>query len=218
MAIVGWDSFLEDVLSVAPSVPKEFATMALRQAGKEFFALTRIYSERLPAVDLVAGQAEYTLSPTTPSENTICGLDAAYYHNILLYPYNYEYMDRFWRADWKESTGTPFGVLVKDPTTIRLFPVPDKDEAGVLEVDVFLTLHPSTSTGIEDRFAYNYWDAFVSGALYRLFRVPDRPWSDMAQAQVHRNAFHTEVGKAIRARFSGFTDTPLQVVPRRWAV
>jgi len=63
---------------------------------------------------------------------------------------------------------------------------------GYMEVAVAHTL---TTTAFDEDLWNNWREEIVSGALYRVFAVPRRPWSDANMAAFHREIFQKGISR-----------------------
>lgn len=110
----------------------------------------------------------------------------------------------------KEPTGTPYAFYRPNPETLSLAPAAASQ--GTLSVTMYLS--PTRQATTLPRFLYDlYWDAIEPGALWRLMKVPNRPWSDPNQATFHKQEFERLIGSySARAGKDG-TTVPLRVTP-----
>ena len=110
----------------------------------------------------------------------------------------------------KEPTGTPYAYYRPNPETLSLSPAAASQ--GALSVTMYLA--PLRTATTLPRFLYDlYWDAIEPGALWRLMKVPNRPWSDPNQATFHKQEFERLIGSySARAGKDG-TTVPLRVAP-----
>ena len=110
----------------------------------------------------------------------------------------------------KEPSGTPYAYYRPNPETLSLAPAAASQ--GTLSVTMYLA--PLRTATTLPRMLYDlYWDAIEPGALWRLMKVPNRPWSDPNQAVFHKQEFERLTGSySARAGKDG-TGLPLRTTP-----
>ena len=85
----------------------------------------------------------------------------------------------------------PFGFYRPNPETLSLAPAASAQ--GVLTLT--LVLAPLRNATTIPKMLYDlYWDAIEANALWRLMKVPNRPWSDPNQAVFYKQEFERLVG------------------------
>lgn len=95
------------------------------------------------------------------------------------------------RTDWRKAKGDPrFYVQINSHNVVRLDKVPDRTVAQAL-IASFALKPKRNATSIPD-FLYTDWlEPICSGALFRLMRIPNKPWTDHSMSKVHRFDYET---------------------------
>jgi hypothetical protein len=197
---------LPDVLLSASGCPPMIATQALSSAVREFLEATSAWKTWVAAIDVVADQATYAFpnhlmdpaeawARTTsidmlrwaPTGREIPFMTAA----------DLQDADPQWRT---RGGAVPSAWTYEiDSAEVRLYPVPTTGVADALEARLVVSTHTYAGVGatatdtqpvlLPDEVFHKFRDAFVSGALARLYAVPRRDWTDYQAARYHREAF-----------------------------
>lgn len=167
---------------------------AILRAAREICRATSLWRAALTAIDVVQGQAEYTLTP--PADGHIVRIPALLYNNVLLRGMTEDRLSRF-SDNWRNASGTPSAFVALTRETVRLYPTPDTSLVAALEPDV--VIQPSlTATTVPDWLADQYEEILVDGALSWLFAMPLRDWYRPQAATYHRARFEQAIN-ALRA-------------------
>jgi hypothetical protein len=202
MATVAWETFRPLVTPDVPGCPLEIVDRELAITASDFFARTQLWREDLESQNTVVDQAFYDITDCAIVESVIWAkvddIDIKHTDERLVDP---EFLTR---------KGKPTHFWIEKETQIRLHPIPDQ----VFPLDVRLVLKPSrTARGVPD-FVYQRWaDAFVSGAIYRIARTPNKEWTNAQQAALHKNLYEQAV---TNARIRDFRNIDLQVRMKRF--
>ena len=107
----------------------------------------------------------------------------------------------------EQATGTPEGYYRPSRTSLALIPAPASSGSAVIS----LALAPTdTASTIPSFLATEGRDALEHGALHRLLRVPNRPWTQIELSAWHKTQFEILLGSmGIRAGKDG-TRAPLR--------
>ena len=201
MATIYWETFHPLITPDVPGCPLEIVNRELGIVASDFFARTYLWREGETQQNTVIGTAFYDITDCAIIESVewvkVEGLELVHTSDRLVDP---ELLTR---------TGKPTHFWIEKETQIRLHPIPD----AVFTLDVQVFLKPSrTARGIPD-FVYQRWaDAFVSGAIYRIARIPGKEWSNPELAAVHKSFYEQAVTDA---RIRDFRNVPLIVRQRR---
>ena len=175
------------------------AERTIRDAAADFCETTRVLSESV-TLNVVAGQAAYSLAPADPAAKVLdvglCVLDER--ERLFALPGD----------AGRPSDGRVVGYLL-DGANLQLVATPSKP--GTLRVQTVLTL----ASGVEDLPAgLNEWrEAVTYGALYRLLAMPGQAWSDPRGSQNYWSLYTAEVNKAISHSTLDGRKRPLRVRP-----
>lgn len=154
----------------APGCPLPIVDFAILNALIDFFSRSQGYRYSPVQITVVAGTGSYT--PTLPT-----GMEIACLLNAELD----ETVDSLSCVppdeiplSWATDEGTPTLATLVNPTTVGLRKIPSA--AGTLDVRV--ALRPAADCEeYPDEFHMLYREQLASGALARLYDMPNRPWS-----------------------------------------
>ena len=182
--------------------PIPIASQGILWAAIEFCERTRCWSNQQTRT-VKAGAQHVALSPD--DDGLIMDVDAVTWEGKNLAPITRQEADQIAVS---EPTGIPKAYYRPNPETLSLAPAAEAQ--GTLSVTMYLA--PIRTATTLPRFLYDlYWDAIEPGALWRLMKVPNRPWSDPNQAIFHKQEFERLVGSySARAGKDGTTQ-PLRV-------
>lgn len=201
MATVTWDKFHPLITPDVPGCPLEIVDRELGIIASDFFSRTQLWRENLEAQNTVIDEAFYDISDCAVVESVLW----AKVDNLNIVHTDERLVD----PEFLTRKGRPTHFWIEKETQIRLHPIPD----AVLSLDVRLVLKPSrTARGVPD-FVYQRWaDAFISGAIYRIARIPGKEWTNPELAAVHKNFYEQAVTDA---RIRDFRNVQLHVKQRR---
>jgi len=185
MSTVYWEAIHPLITPDVPGCPLEVINRELGATAEDFFSRTQLWREDLVTQNTVVNQALYDITECAVVESVLW----AKVDNI-----NITHTDeRLINPEDLSRTGQPTDFWIVQETQIRLFPIPDT----ALPLTVRLVLKPSrTARGIP-KFVYQRWvDAFVSGAIYRITRTPNKEWSNPDQAALHKSLYEQAVTNA----------------------
>lgn len=192
-----WDAFLPLLSPYVPGCPDPSAKTYLAQVASDFFARTYIWRTEIDAVYLAPNLIEYDLD----SEAVVEDILGVVYEDTML-----ERTDlRLLPLESLTETGSPRAFYVHNDTTIRIYPIPDA--SGKLSITA--VLKPSrTALSVEDWIFETFADVLVSGAVYRIARIPGKDWTNPALAEEHRLIYERAIANA---RIRDFRGVPLAV-------
>jgi hypothetical protein len=184
--------------------PIPIAVQGILYAAIEFCERTRCWRNTQTRT-VNAGVQNIILSPE--DDGLIMDVDAVTFAGNLLSPVTRDIAEQMRLSN---PLGTPEVYYRPNPETISLAPAPDA--SGTLSLVMYLApLRNATSL---PRMLFDlYWDAIEPGALWRLMKIPNRPWSDPAQAGFYKQEFERVTGSySARAGKDG-TTIPLRTTP-----
>lgn len=155
----------------------------LQDAARRFCGDTESLIETLPAINIVASQQDYQLSPTLNGEiirvkdvrvNTTEGVTAG---QLGSSKYTSQY-------DFTPSTGV-----------LRLKYAPAESVTGGLVVDVSIIVKHKTNE-VPAWWLNRYERGIIAGAKKSLQEMTDKPWSNAASAQANSMIYNQMVGRA----------------------
>lgn len=178
--------------------PIPIASQGVLWAAIEFCERTRAWSTQLSRT-VNAGTQHIALTPD--DDGSIVYLDNVRWDGDLLQPVT--------RQESQDlDYDRPFGFYRDNPETLSLAPAAGSQ--GVLTLTMILA--PLRNATAIPRMLYDlYWDAIEANALYRLMKVPSRPWSDPNQAVFYKQEFERLVGTHSIVADKDGTQKPLRV-------
>lgn len=192
-----WDTIIPLLSPDLPGCPDATLKTALAAVAADFCARTHIWRETLDRQYTIPNIAEYDIEGDAVIEAPLW---------VVCNDHTLTHTDaRLVNKEDMSSKGEPSMFWVVNDRAIRLFFIPDKK----MTLDVTVALKPSRSaTGVED-WIYETWaDALVSGAIWRLAKVPGKLWSSPEMATAHRLMYEQAV---TNARIRDYRTVPLQV-------
>lgn len=194
------NDLIPQVTVEAPEVPDFTASLNLVLAARELCAFSLAWQSDIPVK--LAGKTSYSFIPT--DGELVETLSATYSVSSTgstsrlqaTTPTRLDIEDPSWRT----RVGSPLWYWMPDQETIRFIPSPTQGTA------VFrVALQPSmTDRVIDDRVGSVYQEAIVHGALFRIFRMPQRQWTDKGLAAYYQEIFERDKGEAQVRGVDGF--------------
>lgn len=188
-------SLIPEVRIDATAAPDPLIEQKLRDAAIEMCRDTWVWQHTLPARSVVAGRAEHTVSPPDSGSRIVSVLWMRH-NGELVTPASAAELNRV-SLKWHEQKGKQATRFVpSSPTTFRLAPIPTESAARGL-TDIRVALMPvHDATELPDILVDEFREAVVSGALYRLLRMPGRDWTQGDLAAVHLETFNEGMSRA----------------------
>jgi hypothetical protein len=188
-----FSDLLAHIMVDLPKCPTVLALQHLQQSARKFCEKSEAWQVKLDAINLVAEQVDYTLTPEFNAEirriaevwirtdsDVTDGLDG----KLLDFDkYDFEPIGSVLTlADSVEPS-----AAVTDGLVVKVVLVPNL----TTDVDTL-----DVQGGITATFL-NYWaESIMAGAKYTLMRFTSRPWSDPRAAMMYLNDFNAGVSKA----------------------
>lgn len=201
-----WDSYLPEVLPEVPNCPDSVAINAIRSAAIDFCQRTRIWRASFGPLSLTAAEDSYALGVPSNTE-LVTVIQAAILSNgswgDIDGPYSDEHMDME-ITGWREDTtdGLPSRYLNDGLTNIRVYPIPNANQASVLKG--IMAIRPTQSSpGGDDILYYDWRDAIASGAKAKLMANLTAPWRNEKGAVYHHGLFTKGQSNAIAKLLKG---------------
>lgn len=194
------DSLLPRVVVHAYNAPANFVRQAIIDSAREFCRDSRYWREDLTAEDTVVDQSIYPL--TLPTDSEVVDFNDVYFSTKRrLKPKTMRQLDNI-NEQWRTQTGEPYYYLREGNASVKLVYIPQAVETGAIQVNAIL--QPSlTATTIDDKVLADYSETILYGALYRIFRVPNKVWSDLKTANYYETLFREKVAEAMSKATDG---------------
>ena len=197
--MITWEKFHPLITPEVSGCPTASVDFALAHAATEFCDRTHLWREYLDEEATSAGEPEYLLLGSGVVAAVIGvsldGRPLVSTHATEIPP------------EVINQTGMPTAFFLVNDATLRLWPTPD----GEYFFNAQVALKPSRDArGVEDFLYESYSDELISGALYRLRKIPDKEWTNLQLAELNRLHFERGIAKA---RVRDYRKIPLRVKP-----
>lgn len=190
MPTVPLSSFLPRIMPQVPSCPEPLVESMVRESAITFCERTRFWRQDLAPMNVVANQADYTLS--LPADTALVQPLRVLVEDVPLEPKTPAMLD-VEVAEWQTMTGRPFCYYLKDMRrTLTLVYTPDQPIANGLRVSVALKPSQTAST-VEQAFLEEAWEHVAAGALAILYAMPLKPWTNTRKADEQRALFERAI-------------------------
>lgn len=195
------DDLIPLVIVEAPAVPDVVAGYQVALSARDLCRFSLAWQSDISVT--VDGSATYAFVPPDEGElvEPVSGIFATSVgaSTSPLTPKAVAQLDRI-NPGWRTLLGSPSYYLLPDSETIQFVPNPPLGTATIR-----VALQPSlTRRVLDDRVGERYAEAIVHGALYRLFRMPAREWSDPKHAAYYEELFEREKSDAQVKGVDGF--------------
>lgn len=195
---IPYSTFLPDVSVDLPGCPQLFIQHHAIRVLADFCTQTRVLTEKLQALDVVAGQGEYTIAPSEAT-NQIVRIERVWVNGDLLAPVGVDELDAE-IAEWRTATGLPrLFTSEAGSSTLTLVPVPDVGSVGGLVIEVSVAVDPAASPAPETfdaRLYRKYGDGLACGIKTRLMLIPNKEWSNPEMAMVNAQGYAATIAQA----------------------
>lgn len=182
---------IPQVLASATMAPNQMVIRYIRDAAREFCRTTRAWKADVLNLTATADTANVTVTP--PTDGVLIDISSAVLdENAPLIKKTRKQLDVAF-PKWRTETGMPTHITMSETRNdILLVKVPASTYTSMLDVNgVFM---PSlTATTLDDTLVDTYGEDIVNGALHRLLRLPNKPWTDINQAQFYGILFDDAV-------------------------
>lgn len=189
------DTLFDFVAQEIPSAPRLLVQSKMRETLREFFDDSKLWQVTLAPLALDVDVGRYIL---TPPENTVVAriLDVSPAADSKPLIETRETamvsVSPAWRTE-KAAIARRY-IPEVEPGALTIYPIPS--EAG-RSVVVKVAVYPGmVATTIPDWIGEAYRDAFVAGALARLQRLHNKPWTDLKEGARNEDAFQAGVSRA----------------------
>lgn len=200
MSSVTYNQWLPYVQVALPGCPTPLILENIRQAIITFCAQTKYWRVTLAPFYTLADQPEYTLE--YPVDTKIVAVETIRFgeQQAVLTPTTEEEMDACVNS-WRNWTGTPGRYMQTMTDSFRFDRIP---VVGSL-VNVLVSLKPTQDAQQVDERVYEEWkDAITSGALARLFAMPNQEWTDVNIAGYHMAIYQQGIDEATLRANQGY--------------
>lgn len=179
-------TWLKDLLPRTPGINRKVATREFIMAAREFFRQSTVWRVALENSYFADGEYGYTAVTSEP-DSEIVQIYSVEANGIQLQPV-------VERPTGERTTGTPTRWIPLGLNRFDVWPTPDVYDDTVI---IRAILIPTASTTTLPDFAYARWyDAFIDGALGRIYAHPAKPYSNPTLGEYHLRRFRSAIGQA----------------------
>lgn len=194
------DELIPQVTLEAHGVPEFTASYQLALAARELCTFSLAWQNDI-SVSL-SGKKAYSFIP--PDGELVEPISGVYSHAQLgtTSEVNFTVPARLDRTDpsWRTRAGTPLWAMMPTQESIQFVPNPGQGTAIIR-----VALQPTMADrAIDDRVGNLFRETIVHGALARLFRVPNKEWTDKGLAAYYQELFERGKGEAQVRGVDGF--------------
>ncbi len=200
-----WNEFYDFVMPHVPGVDTAMVDFHLRETAIEFYERSQAWRYVHAPITVTALTANYPYVTPDPAQTEVHVINYAEFNDDEIGSQTSQFSSRY--KDWRNLISQPEFVIGSQTEAI-LVPIPSLD--GTL--DLIVSLKPTVdSTGIDDDLQFNdYRATMVHGALYRLMRIPAKPYTSQELAYAHMVDFSAGITAAnIRVELE-YTNAPLE--------
>jgi hypothetical protein len=186
------DDLIPQVVLEAPAVPDIAASFQIVLAARELCTFSLAWQDDVTL--RLSGRASYDFSPNEGDlVEPMSGVYApsATGSTSVIRPATPSQLDLN-DPSWRTRTGNPMWYYFPASDSIRFVPNPP---TGNVVIRAALQPNVSQKT-IDDRVGSVFNEVIVHGALYRLFRMPDREWSNPKLSMYYYELFEQGKGTA----------------------
>ncbi|SFN73409.1 hypothetical protein SAMN05216332_101415 [Nitrosospira briensis] len=196
-----WKDFYDLVMPDVPGCTFAAIDSALRQSAVVFCEQSLAWRIELSPISVVAGIAEYALTP--PEDAVVHAITLAALNGEEIEAYKGETdisaRNRYNRTSPQYISGGPGSIIL----------APKPTATGALTMIVALKPSPA-SAGIDDVQFNEYREAIVHGALLRLMLSPKKPYTNAQLAAYHQQQFAIKTAAAGVRVAKNYARTPLR--------
>jgi hypothetical protein len=215
MAATLYTAFLPEVSPHCEGAPETQVVNAIRNAAIEFCEKSWVYIYDLEPFPIAANVQDYEIAASDlPATTVIAQILYGYYNGIPVPPVTRDMvMSEFPR--WRTQTGqAPTHFLANDAAaSVSLIPIPNGNYNGGTSGTVLpngmtftVALKPTrASTGVPSWIYERYLEDIAKGALFRLYAMPKKFWTNANLAAVNKTLFNDAISKARNDAAKSFT-------------
>jgi len=204
-----FSAYYDHLLPELPGCTNALLNVHVLRVARDFCRKTGIWRQELDAVNLVAGQAAYTLA--TPSNSALVRVVRLTAADKLLWLHGEDDNDEY--PDYARDK-PPFS-LSNDLTQITLIADETPTASSALGLKTTATLQPAnTATVLPDFLLSQYLEAIKAGTLSGLMKMMKKPWSNPGLSAQYQSEWSTLTNRAGYEAQVGNTGKLLRV--KKW--
>lgn len=194
---VSFDVFLSRVLPHVPGAPDITVTEAARSACIEWFQRTLTWRDTIGPGTAVDGETVYTLA--LPPNSALAKLTGYWINDAEGRTAN---IDRGTRVTKAQLASANVAWVTSGRRVVNIYPTPAGGER--LEFQVALKPTQAATTLLADLWEH-YAEYLEWGALARIFRMPNQPWTNPQLSSFYAEMFKDEIDRKAAAAASAFS-------------
>lgn len=207
-----WADFHDRILPDVPSCPVGQVNLMLREAVIEFYERSGVLVAALDPIPVLDATATYDLTP--PIGYSVVRIEELMMGDLRLLPIDLARLSQMY-INWQSIEGPPQYYTCETIDTLRLVPTPDQDYTDTLVPRVVLAPTRS-SAGIDEDWVFEQWvDELSAGAMARLMRMQQKPWTDLQRSVAFEGDFRRGWMSAKAQKDRGFSGAVQQVRLKR---
>lgn len=200
-----WEEFYDYAKPSLPGAPNALLDLYLRAAAIDFFKNTEV----MTADEFLVMDANWAVYQTNnpPLTDTTRVLEFELANGKTLTPLTRLELQQQTQS-WALRKGEPSHYFQLSPRRIRVYPIPEQEYTATIS----MVLQPTRdSVGVEDEYFDEYVETIANGAISRMTRIPQKPWTNMELAAAMGVVFQADIRNARIETYRGFTNADLQV-------
>lgn len=201
-----YTAFLPEVAPHCEGAPEQVVVNAIRNSVIDFCERSWAWIYQTTAAALVASQQDYTL--VVPTGTTVAQIIDGYYYGERIVPITRATVFDTLPA-WRTQTGTkPKFYMANDGgKTVSFIPIPSAVSVLPIGFTFTLALKPTrASTDMTADWLYErYLEDIAHGALYRMYAMPKKAWTNANLAGTHKKLFEDGASAARVEASKSFT-------------
>jgi hypothetical protein len=204
------NDWLADVSEGIPGCPKDIIDREVMNSIRDFCATTGTWQEKLDAINVTIGVAEYALVAPVALQASVVNVERAEFSGGFLTPDSMEVLDSSADA-WRQQTSSGQITYLADIEKIFRFRyIPTESVAGGLEI--WASLKPKlTATVIPDYIYDDWFDCIKYGVFGRIFKLPKQAWTNIREGEYFEDLFQADRSTAKKIKKTGRTRLSFRV-------
>ena len=186
MAATTYDDLAGQVMIDTPEAPLPVVISMLNISARYLCVKSSCWNE-WQSIPLIEGVSDY-LPDAPTSSSVISNIKHVVIGSREVSPATTS--DMIGNENWaKTAPGEPRFYNMLADMTIRVYPNPSAAEVGK-SILVYCVYSPSIDAiSVPAQFIDRYAETLIAGAKYRLMAMPNKPWSDQADAAYYESKF-----------------------------
>lgn len=187
MSTTSLSSLINEIRPNVDGCPRAVIIDAILKASIDFLKKSGAWRYKADPITVGAGFNLHEID--IPRDTKIRTIQSVTYAGLPLHVYEPDEIDRV-RPNWRDEEGAGIDSLVPtdEPNEIQLIPKPTAALSHPIYVTVTLTL-TRAATSIDSQVYEDWADVIRCGALWRLYGMRGKAWSDSAEEEKNRLLF-----------------------------